>query len=74
MTVYMAVTADKFELPVAVADTAEELAQILGVKAQSVRVGVWRYKNNVLRRTEYICCPGGKTARERRLKKRMRSI
>lgn len=37
MTVHMAVTADKFELPVAVADTAEELAQMLGVKAQSVR-------------------------------------
>jgi hypothetical protein len=50
----MAVTADKFELPVAVADTAEELAQMLGVKAQSVRVGVWRYKNNVLRRTKYV--------------------
>ena len=54
MTVYMAVTADKFELPVAVADTAEELAQMLGVKAQSVRVRVWRYKNNVLRRTKYV--------------------
>ncbi len=54
MTVYMAVTADKFELPVAVADTAEELAQMLGVKAQSVRVCVWRYKNNVLRRTKYV--------------------
>lgn len=54
MTVYIAVTADKFELPVAVADTAEELAQMLGVKAQSVRVGVWRYKNNVLRRTKYV--------------------
>ena len=54
MTVYMAVTADKFELPVAVADTAEELAQMLGVKAQSVRVGVGGYKNNVLRRTKYV--------------------
>ena len=54
MTVYMAVTADKFELPVAVADTAEELAQMLGVKAQSVRVGVWRYKNNFLRRKKYV--------------------
>ena len=31
-----------------------ELAQMLGVKAQSVRVGVWRYKNNVLRRTKYV--------------------
>lgn len=31
-TVYMLVTQDKYELPLAVADSVAELAQILGIK------------------------------------------
>ena len=36
MTVYLAVTPDRYELPVAVADTAAELARMLGVTEQSI--------------------------------------
>ncbi len=32
MTLWMKVTRDKFELPLAVADTKEELAKMLGLK------------------------------------------
>ena len=37
MYLYMKVTRDKYELPVAIADSAAELARILGVKVQTVR-------------------------------------
>ena len=36
MVVYMKVTNDKYELPVAIADSILELADILGVKPQSI--------------------------------------
>lgn len=39
---YMAVTADKYELPIAVADTAAELAAIVGYDAQRIRERVCR--------------------------------
>ena len=37
MTLYIRTTADKYELPIAVADSPKELAQMLGIKAESVR-------------------------------------
>lgn len=36
MTIYMKVSKDEYELPEAIADSAVELAQMLGIKAQSV--------------------------------------
>lgn len=36
--VYMATTKDKYELPIAVADSPKELATILGLKANTVSV------------------------------------
>lgn len=39
---YMAVTADKYELPIAVADTAAELAEIIGCDPQRIRERVCR--------------------------------
>ena len=33
---YLLVTKDKYQLPLAVADTAEELAQIVGVSAPTI--------------------------------------
>lgn len=35
-SVWLMVTADKYELPVAVADTAEELARIVGVSSRNI--------------------------------------
>lgn len=36
MTLYMKVTRDKYELPIAVADTKAELARIVGVSLSSI--------------------------------------
>jgi hypothetical protein len=52
--VWMKVTRDKFELPVAVADTCVELAAILGVSENSIRTAICNSKrqhyNTVYRR------------------------
>lgn len=42
--VYMKVTKDKYELPVAVADTADALAKICGVSVSTVRSSITREK------------------------------
>lgn len=41
MTVYMAVSKDRFELPIAIADSAVELARMLGVNEHTVYKSVW---------------------------------
>ena len=42
--VWMAVTLDKYELPVAIADTAEALGKLLGVSGSTVQSAVSRAK------------------------------
>lgn len=44
--VWMKVTHDKYELPVAVADSSRELAQICGVKLSSIYSIMSHAKNN----------------------------
>lgn len=39
MTLYVKTTADKYRLPLAVAESKEELAQMLGISKESVRSG-----------------------------------
>jgi hypothetical protein len=36
MSVYMLITQDEFELPLAIADTAVKLAQMLGIEARAI--------------------------------------
>jgi ribosomal protein L7Ae-like RNA K-turn-binding protein len=36
MTLWMAVTADKYELPIAVADTGLELGRMLGISSSAI--------------------------------------
>ena len=43
MVVYVAVTPDRYELPIAVGDTALELAQMLGITRQAVFKTIWRH-------------------------------
>ena len=43
---YLAVTNDKYELPIAVADSASELAKILGIERQTVFVNLCRPAKN----------------------------
>lgn len=40
--IYMKVTKDEYELPVAVADTVRELARIVGLKENSISMAMWR--------------------------------
>ena len=42
--IWMKVSNDKYELPVAVADTAEELALACGVSANSIYADIWRFE------------------------------
>ena len=47
MTVWLAVTADKYELPVYMADTAVELARMVGVTAGCVYSCAFRKKDSL---------------------------
>ena len=44
MTLYMKVTRDKYELPVAVAETKAELARMLGIKREHVQSAFFHAK------------------------------
>ncbi|SCJ14324.1 Uncharacterised protein [uncultured Ruminococcus sp.] len=55
---WLAVTADEYELPLAVENTAAELARRLGVSEDTVRVMEYRGKNERYRRTKKGPMPG----------------
>lgn len=55
---WIAVTADEYELPLAVEDTAAALARRLGISEDTVRVVVYRGKNERYRRTRKGPMPG----------------
>lgn len=52
--IYMKVTLDKYELPVAVAGSVQELAKILGVKAESIRSILSMAKSGRIKRCRYV--------------------
>ena len=51
--VYMAVTQDKYELPIAWAESAWELARMLGVDATSILHAVGRREKNPRNESKY---------------------
>ena len=55
---WLAVNADEYELPLAVENTAAELARRLGVSEDTVRVMEYRGKNERYRRTKKGPMPG----------------
>lgn len=55
---WMAVTADEYELPMAVEDTAAALARRLGVSENTVRTVEYRGKNERYRKTRKGPMPG----------------
>lgn len=55
---WLAVTADEYELPLAVENTAAELARRLGVSEDTVRVMEYRGKNERYRKTRKGPMPG----------------
>lgn len=50
MVVYIAHTMDKYELPIAVADSAQELAKILGTTSNSILSSISHEKKDGKRR------------------------
>ena len=54
MVVYMKVTTDKYELPVAIADSVKELAEKVGVKACSIYSNMSHYKNGAINKSPYV--------------------
>ena len=55
---WMAVTADEYELPLVIEDTAAALARRLGVSEDTVRVIEYRGKNEIYSRTNRGPMPG----------------
>ena len=55
---WLAVTADEYELPLIVENTAAALARRLGVSEDTVRVIEYRGKNDMYRRTNRRPMPG----------------
>ena len=50
---YMMVTTDEYELPTAIADTAEELAEIAGTSEQVVNSQISRYEHGKVKETPF---------------------
>ena len=53
MTLYMKVTKDEYELPVAVAETQAELAHMLGVKPTLVYNGIRSIRTGQVKHSSY---------------------
>ena len=54
MTFYLEVTTDEYELPLAVAETVGELADLRGVKKNAILKALWKYKNGMTKKCKYI--------------------
>lgn len=52
--IYMLVTDDKYELPVYIADTAQELADLAGTSKGCVHSSVNRWEKGKVKKTRYI--------------------
>lgn len=54
MVIYMAISQDKYELPLAVADTVVELAKMLGVSKNTIYSTMSKYKAGERKKPKYI--------------------
>lgn len=52
--VYMAVTPDKYELPIAIADDVLTLAKMVGVKSHSIYEHLSHIKSGYVKQTRYV--------------------
>lgn len=50
---YLVVTRDEYEHPIAVADTQRELAKLLGVKENTVNKAYYDIRNGLVHRSQY---------------------
>lgn len=56
MNIYMAVTMDKYELPIAVATTAKELADMCNVTENAIYSSLSHVKSGITGRSRYVKC------------------
>lgn len=54
MKIYMAVTKDEYQLPLAVADSPTELAQICSVNVSTVNTIVSRWRRGIIQKPRYV--------------------
>ena len=54
MALYMMVTKDKYELPLAVAGSAGELSRMTGVSAMQIYSQVSKYKHGRVKRSKFV--------------------
>lgn len=54
MKIWMKVTQDEFELPLAVANTSYELAKICGTTANNVRSTVAKGKSGIIKNPSFV--------------------
>lgn len=53
MTIYMKVTKDKYELPVAIANSVQELARICNTTANNIYVEMWQQSTGKRKTSRY---------------------
>lgn len=54
MTLYLEVTKDKYELPLAVADSIAELAKMRMVTRSTIDANISRWKKGIVKKSKYI--------------------
>lgn len=54
MTLYIEVTNDEYELPVAVAESARELAEMRGVAKHTVLSALCKYRKGITQKCKYM--------------------
>lgn len=54
MKLYMEVTSDKYELPVAVAESPKELAEMTNVNSSAIRSAIHHMKEPGRKRSKYV--------------------
>lgn len=55
MTVWMEVSKDEYELPVAIADSVRELAAYRGISPSTIRASISAYKHGRMKHLKYHC-------------------
>lgn len=55
--IWMAVTPDEYELPLAIADTAKELAELVGISTETVKSNTCRHNSGNMSGRKFVKVP-----------------
>ena len=53
-TVYMEITTDKYQLPIAIADSVAELAKMRGIKPATISSNIYHFNCGKVNKSKYI--------------------